>query len=66
MDRDAKNAAIAAAAVMLAFGVGAYYLPAIVIALGDISPFAGGAAAVLFVAAFFLVFWLRGRSRGSE
>ena len=63
MDRETRGAAIAAALLMLIFGVGAFYLPTLVVALGDVSPFAGAAAAALFVAAFFLVFWLRGRSR---
>jgi len=63
MDKDTRNAVIAAAVLMLVFGLGAYYLPAIMIAAGDISPWAGAAVAVVFVAAFFLVFWLRGRSR---
>ena len=63
MDRETRNSALAAAVLVLVFGLGAYFLPDVVIAAGSISPFAGGAVAVLFVAAFFLVFWLRGRSR---
>jgi hypothetical protein len=63
MDRETGGTLIAAAVLMLVFGVGAYYLPRLVIALGEVSPFAGGAVAALFVAAFFLVFWLRARSR---
>ena len=46
MDRETRGAAIAAAVLMLVFGVGAFYLPTLVIALGDVSPFAGAAAAV--------------------
>ena len=49
--------------LLLVFGLGAWFLPAVMIAVGDFSPYAGGAVAVLFVAAFFLVFWLRGRAR---
>jgi Ca2+/Na+ antiporter len=63
MDRDTRKTVVAAAVLMLVFGVGAYFLPVIVIAAGDVSPYAGAAVAVVFVAAFFLVFWLRGRSR---
>lgn len=63
MDRDTRNAAFAAAVLLLVFGLGAWFLPAVMIAVGDFSPYAGGAVAVLFVAAFFLVFWLRGRAR---
>lgn len=64
MDRDTRNAAFAAAAILIGFGLVAYYMPAIMLALGESSPLIGGAAAVLFVAAFFGVFWLRGKSRG--
>ena len=53
-----------AAAILLAiFGLGAFYLPTIMLAVGDLSPVAAGIVAVLFVAAFFLVFWLRGKSQ---
>jgi membrane protein implicated in regulation of membrane protease activity len=63
MDRDTRNSAAAAAVLLIAFGVGAYFLPGIVIAAGSFSPWIGGAVAAAFVAAFFLVFWLRGRAR---
>ena len=33
------------------------------LAVGNISTVAAGIIAVLFVAAFFMVFWLRGRSQ---
>ena len=63
MDNNTLKTALAAAAILIGFGVVAYYLPAIVLALGEISPFAGAIAAALFVLAFFGIFWLRGRSR---
>lgn len=63
MDRNNRNALIAAAVIVVGFGVLAALMPRIMIALGEISPWAAGAAAVLFVAAFFLVFWLRSRSQ---
>lgn len=63
MDRDTKNAAVAALAIMLFFGVTAFYLPTIMLALGKVSSILGGIVAVLFVAAFFMVFWLRARRR---
>ena len=63
MDRETGKTILAAAVLMLVFGVGAYFLPVIVIAAGDISPYAGAAVAVVFVGAFFLVFWLRGRAQ---
>ena len=66
MDKSTRNAAIAAAIIMAVFGFVGYFLPAIIVAAGAISPFVGGAIAGLFVLAFFGVFWLRGRSRGSQ
>ncbi len=63
MDPKTRNTAIAAAIIMLAFGLVAFYMPSIMLALGERSPLAAGAAAIIFVAAFFLVFWLRARSQ---
>lgn len=63
MTPENRNSAIAAAVLLAVFGIGAFYLPTIMIAVGDLSPVAAGVVAVLFVAAFFLVFWLRGRSQ---
>ena len=66
MDRESKNAAIAALCIILLFGVGAYYMPSLMLALGKVSTVLAGAVAVAFVLAFFLLFWLRGRSRGGD
>ena len=66
MDRNTRNALIAAAGFMLVFGIGAFYLPTIMLAVGDTSTVAAGALAILFVAAFFMVFWLRGRSQSKR
>ena len=63
MTPENRNSAIAAALLLAIFGLGAFYLPTIMLAVGDLSPVAAGIVAVLFVAAFFLVFWLRGRSQ---
>ena len=63
MTSENRNSAIAAALLLAIFGLGAFYLPTIMLAVGDISTVAAGIVAVLFVAAFFLVFWLRGRSQ---
>ena len=63
MDRNTKNAAIAALWILLVFGIGAFYLPTLIVAIGDYSTIAAAMLAVLFVAAFFGVFWLRGRSQ---
>ncbi len=65
MDKSSRNAAIAAAIILGGFGLGAFYMPTIMIAVGNYSTVAAGIVAVLFVAAFFLVFWLRARSQRS-
>ena len=63
MDSGNRKSAIAAAAIMLVFGLLAYFLPNIMLAVGGVSPLAAGAVAVLFVAGFFIIFWLRARSQ---
>ncbi len=60
---DNRQAAIAAGIIMLVFGLGAYFMPTIMLRIGDWSTPVAGLVAVAFVAAFFLVFWLRGRAR---
>jgi drug/metabolite transporter (DMT)-like permease len=63
MTPENRNSAIAAAILLAIFGLGAFYLPTIMLAVGNISTVAAGILAILFVAAFFLIFWLRGRSQ---
>lgn len=63
MDPTTRNSLIAAAIIMLTFGLIAYFMPTLMLALGEKSPIAAGILAVLFVGAFFGIFWLRGRSR---
>lgn len=60
MQTSNRSSAIAAAVIMIGFGLLAFYLPTIMVALGNISLVAAGAVAILFVAVFFLIFWLRG------
>jgi uncharacterized membrane protein YjfL (UPF0719 family) len=59
-----RNSAIAAAVILIGFGLVAFLMPKIMLAVGEYSTVAAGFIAVAFVVAFFLVFWLRGRSRG--
>ncbi|TPJ44234.1 hypothetical protein FJ492_13145 [Mesorhizobium sp. B2-5-4] len=63
MDRDTRNAAIAAVWIMLLFGIAAFYLPTVMLALGNYSTVLAGIFGTAFVLAFFLVFWLRARSQ---
>lgn len=66
MTPENRSSAIAAAILLAVFGLGAFYLPTVMIAVGNFSTIAAGIIGVLFVAAFFLVFWLRGRSQRSR
>lgn len=63
MDRDTRNAAIAALLIILLFGGFAYYLPTIMLAVGEVSTVLAAAIGVVFMLVLFLVFWLRGRSQ---
>ncbi|MFN3766270.1 MAG: hypothetical protein ACK4R3_11935 [Aliihoeflea sp.] len=63
MDRDTKNSAIAAAVILAGIGFIAYFMPAIMLAAIEISPWLAGAVAGLFLVAFFMIFWVRGRFR---
>jgi len=63
MDRETRNSAIAAAVIMIGVGAAAYFMPTIMLAVAKVSPLAAGVVAALFVGAYFLIFWLRGRFR---
>jgi hypothetical protein len=55
-----RKTLIIAGIILLGFGAGLYFMPTIMRAIGNWSPAAAGVFAVLFVGAFFGVFWLRG------
>jgi len=63
MDRDTRNALIAAAWIMLLFGLAAYWLPTVMLAVGSVSTILAVLVAAVFLLALFIVFWLRGRSQ---
>jgi len=63
VDRDTRNALIAAAWIMLLFGLAAYWLPTVMLAVGSVSNVLAGIVAAIFLVAFFAVFWLRARSQ---
>jgi CHASE2 domain-containing sensor protein len=63
MDRETRNTAIAAACILLVFGLSAYFLPTIMLAAGRISPVLAVLVAVVFMVGLFAVLWLRGRSQ---
>ncbi|WP_346772399.1 hypothetical protein [Chelativorans sp. AA-79] len=54
---------IAAALILLGFGVVGFLMPRLMLWVGDISTLAAALLAATFVAAFFLVFWFRARSQ---
>ena len=60
-DNKGKSAALAALIILLGTGVVFYFLPRVMIALGDVSPWLAGAFGALLVLGFFLLFWLRAR-----
>lgn len=61
MSPEDKRNALAAGIFLLLFGALFLLMPKIVLALGDISPWLGGLAALLFMLSFYIVFWLRGK-----
>ncbi|WP_159589079.1 hypothetical protein [Chelativorans xinjiangense] len=61
--KENREAIIAAAVILVGFGLAAFFLPRVMIAVGDISTVAAVVVAILFVAGFFLIFWLRARSQ---
>ena len=65
-DSKGKSAAFAALIILLGTGVVFYFLPRVMIALGDVSPWLAGAFGALLVLGFFLLFWLRARYQRSK
>ncbi|WP_192252451.1 hypothetical protein [Mesorhizobium silamurunense] len=63
MDRETRNAAIAAAWILLLFGLAAYFLPTVMLAVGKISTVLAAIIAAIFMVGLFVVLWLRGRSQ---
>jgi membrane protein implicated in regulation of membrane protease activity len=66
MDPKTRNSAIAAALILGGFGLAAFFMPTIMLALGEISPLLAGFVAIAFVLAFFGVFWLRARNKRED
>lgn len=62
MSPDDKKNALAAGIILLSFGALFWFMPQIVLGLGGISPWLGGAAALVFMCSFYILFWLKGRS----
>jgi hypothetical protein len=60
-DNQTRNNAIAAAIILVGAMVLLYFLPTIVLGIGEYSPALGFAAGGLIILAFFGIFWLRSR-----
>ncbi|WP_011582035.1 MULTISPECIES: hypothetical protein [Chelativorans] len=58
-----RGSIIAAALILIGFGIVAFLMPRIMLWVANFSAAAAGVVAAVFVAAFFLVFWLRARSQ---
>jgi hypothetical protein len=56
-----RSNAIAAAIILLVAGAGLYFMPQIVLGLGQFSPVLGFVAGAAIILGFFLIFWLRSR-----
>ncbi|MEA3533540.1 hypothetical protein [Rhizobium sp. CC-YZS058] len=56
-----RNAAIAAAIILILFALGLLFLPTVVLFLGQTSPLLAATAGGLFILGFFVIFWLRAR-----
>ena len=61
-----KSQAIAAAIILVGFGLLFFLMPNIMLWLGGFSPVVAAIFGVLCVLAFFLVFWLRARQQRKE
>ena len=56
-----RSPALAAAIILAVAGIAFYFLPKLMLWLGERSPFLAAVVGAMFVLAFFLVFWLRSR-----
>lgn len=59
-----RRTIIAAAVILVGFGLFAWFLPDLMLAAGDLSPWAAGLVAAVFLLGFFALFWLRSRYKG--
>lgn len=60
-DNSSRKAAVAAAIILVVVAVVFLAMPRIVIALGEVSPWLGIGATLVFILGFFGIFWARSR-----
>ena len=65
MDASTRDV-LAAFLILGGFGLAAYFMPSIMLAVGEFSQLAAAVLAILFVLGFFGVFWLRARWQKRE
>ena len=56
-----RSSAIAAAVILIVTGLAFFFLPDVMISLGNVSPWLAAGLATALVLGFFLLFWLRAR-----
>lgn len=61
-----RASAIAAAVILGGTGLVFYFMPSMMMALSEVSPWLSYALAISFVLAFFAVFWLRGKRQAKQ
>lgn len=61
-----RSAMVAAAIILFGTGFVFYFMPTIILALSEISPWLSYAVAILAVLAFFCVFWFRAWQNGRD
>ncbi len=63
MDRETRQTALATFLILGVFCVFLYFVPTIMLAVGNISPVLGALVVAIVLLAPFVFFWLRSRSR---
>ncbi|KQV14081.1 hypothetical protein ASC97_12855 [Rhizobium sp. Root1203] len=63
---ESRSQAIAAAVILVCAGLVIYFMPTIVLWIGNYSPWLATAVGICLVMAFFAVFWLRARYQRSK
>jgi uncharacterized membrane protein HdeD (DUF308 family) len=66
MTKSDQSAVIAAAVILIVFGLVAFLLPTIMVDLAAYSTYAAAAFGAVFLVAPFVVLWLRGRSQRNK
>lgn len=63
MNRETRQTAIASFLILAVFGTFLYFVPTIMLAVGNVSPIFGAVFMGLVLIAPFVFFWLRSRTR---